>query len=103
MVETLDGREELLERIAALERRVAALERRSAAPDLICPRCGGEPEALALRTNPELHDREEVWVRCKACGDAGWQPRAALACGRGGAAQSSRSQKLRKRWEVSSV
>ncbi len=81
MVETLDGREELLERIAALERRVAALERRPAAPDLICPRCGGKPEALALRTNPELHDREEVWVRCKACGHAGWRPRASSCAG----------------------
>ncbi len=30
---------------------------------MICPRCGGAPEALALRTTPELHDREEAWAR----------------------------------------
>jgi uncharacterized protein with PIN domain len=81
MGEAADDRGELLERVAALERRVAALERRLAAPDLICPTCGGVPEALALRTNPELHDREEAWVRCQACGYAGWQPRASSCVG----------------------
>ena len=86
MGEAADGRGELLERVAALERRVAALERRLAAPDLICPTCGGVPEALALRTNPELHDRAEAWVRCGACGYAGWRPHGPPAVVGGGKA-----------------
>jgi hypothetical protein len=72
MGKVVDDREELRDRIAALEHRLAALERRLATPDLVCPSCGGVLEALALRTNPELHDRAEAWVRCAAWGYAGW-------------------------------
>ena len=86
MGQAVDDRQELRDRVAALERRIAALERRLAAPDLSCPTCGGVLEVLVLRTNPERHDREEAWVRCSACGYAGWRPHGPPAVVGGGKA-----------------
>ena len=76
-----DDRGALLERIAALEHRVDTLERRLGAPAINCPNCGGVLEVLALRTNHELHDREEAWGRCAVCGYAAWRPRASAVVG----------------------